>query len=127
MFAASVESVSHPVWVRGLKHTRPLRVWQPGRVAPRVGAWIETTIWSMAFMWTSVAPRVGAWIETPYLPPVHRLTTSHPVWVRGLKLVLNVEKYMAEETHPVWVRGLKQVYQVATTYRQSRTPCGCVD
>ena len=33
-------------------------------VAPRVGAWIETTgLYSTGFV-VEVAPRVGAWIET---------------------------------------------------------------
>ena len=33
-------------------------------VAPRVGAWIETTITNGVRVPYSVAPRVGAWIET---------------------------------------------------------------
>ena len=35
------------------------------RVAPRVGAWIETAlIWRTVCCRRNVAPRVGAWIET---------------------------------------------------------------
>ena len=35
----------------------------------------------------SVAPRVGAWIETGVRIITNLTTyTSHPVWVRGLKL-----------------------------------------
>ena len=34
--------MSHPVWVRGLKHKACYFTSQNGRVAPRVGAWIET-------------------------------------------------------------------------------------
>ena len=54
-----------------------------------------------------VAPRVGAWIETArwkrlYLSGVK----SHPVWVRGLKLVMG---------KPIRV------------IHEGRTPCGCVD
>ena len=54
---------SHPVWVRGLK--------------PRLSGW---TYW----MWR-VAPRVGAWIETSTHIFIKVLNESHPVWVRGLK------------------------------------------
>ena len=37
-----------------------------------------------------VAPRVGAWIETLLVIRfAHTFGTSHPVWVRGLKLVIN--------------------------------------
>ena len=55
--------VSHPVWVRGLK---------PEFVAILSG--------------NNVAPRVGAWIETSWLRKYKQLSVeSHPVWVRGLK------------------------------------------
>ena len=84
--ATERERTSHPVWVRGLKHqmgalrhvnevvaprvgawieTSPsLRGWRFGCVAPRVGAWIETGLLRSSFRRTFVAPRVGAWIET---------------------------------------------------------------
>ena len=38
-------------------------IWQ-GRVAPYVGAWIETSIMGNAQSPARVAPYVGAWIET---------------------------------------------------------------
>ena len=53
------------MWVRGLKHRR--YYFMPpdqGRVAPRVGAWIETPEGTLGEMPEMVAPRVGAWIET---------------------------------------------------------------
>jgi len=34
------------------------------RVAPHVGAWIETTLGMWGTLCTHVAPRAGAWIET---------------------------------------------------------------
>ena len=55
--------MSHPMWVRGLKHQRYI----PAAsifVAPYVGAWIETLIISIRDSSLSVAPYVGAWIET---------------------------------------------------------------
>ena len=33
-------------------------------VAPRVGAWIETSVRRVLLLLCGVAPRVGAWIET---------------------------------------------------------------
>ena len=33
-------------------------------VAPRVGAWIETSSFEQPYYNEAVAPRVGAWIET---------------------------------------------------------------
>ena len=35
-----------------------------GEVAPRTGAWIETRTWAAMSGGSSVAPRTGAWIET---------------------------------------------------------------
>ena len=34
------------------------------KVAPRVGAWIETQKYALLGQGVPVAPRVGAWIET---------------------------------------------------------------
>ena len=56
---------SHPVWVRGLKQSCRLPQIVPIVVAPRVGAWIETS---------GYGAQIGS-------------SGSHPVWVRGLKLI----------------------------------------
>ena len=37
-------------------------------VAPRAGAWIETSDACTAFIANRVAPRAGAWIETSTMP-----------------------------------------------------------
>ena len=76
---------SHPVWVRGLKldHREPCV--KCYRVAPCVGAWIETFV-----LIGSISSK-----------------RSHPVWVRGLKQNLNDHTREVQKSHPVWVRGLK--------------------
>ena len=56
--------VSHPVWVRGLKHKYKWFCSVGFVVAPRVGAWIETSPVYAHGNNCGVAPRVGAWIET---------------------------------------------------------------
>ena len=52
------------MWERGLKRIRirgrVIRI----RVAPHVGAWVETTMRQRAVLSSLVAPRVGVWIET---------------------------------------------------------------
>ena len=55
------------MWVRGLKHAygKYIAVYQ--RVAPHVGAWIETNFVSKLLNDKDVAPHVGAWIETTTL------------------------------------------------------------
>ena len=57
---------SHPTWVRGLKQRCACIGWQDVRVAPYVGAWIETNKARIAFACVVVAPYVGAWIETSF-------------------------------------------------------------
>ena len=53
------------MWVRGLKRQNCGRsVPRYTKVAPRVGAWIETTGHGGVRLGDEVAPRVGAWIET---------------------------------------------------------------
>ena len=80
--------MSHPVWVRGLKLTKSKNSFLVAPVAPRVGAWIETETGLLPQTQDWVAPRVGAWIETMKPARSQRSHKSHPVWVRGLKLVL---------------------------------------
>ena len=55
---------SHPAWVRGLKLPPAAAVVCLYPVAPRVGAWIETYLIAARLPRRLVAPRVGAWIET---------------------------------------------------------------
>ena len=55
---------SHPTWVRGLKLKKIYQDEQAGRVAPYVGAWIETLCGLPPPVRCAVAPYVGAWIET---------------------------------------------------------------
>ena len=58
-----------------------------------MGAWIETITATLSAATTLVAPRVGAWIETTQsFYNLLDFKLSHPVWVRGLKRRLS-EKY----------------------------------
>ena len=80
--------MSHPTWVRGLKLSANFYPsFYHRRVAPYVGAWIET-LPELAFAVNAqVAPYVGAWIETIEDNIDGTIVTSHPTWVRGLKHV----------------------------------------
>ena len=78
--------LSHPTWVRGLKQPPKDFEAAGGSVAPYVGAWIETIPVIQVRGKNVVAPYVGAWIETNFRCPDPRSYTSHPTWVRGLKL-----------------------------------------
>ena len=85
-FSSVKNGMSHPMWVRGLKHEDHSRRWFYRLVAPYVGAWIETILQVQLNYLPQVAPYVGAWIETANLTQLDYLKTSHPMWVRGLKL-----------------------------------------
>ena len=76
------------MWVRGLKQVTCADGQTRFVVAPHVGAWIETQIILSERFSEVVAPHVGAWIETvfPRCRDFGRIE-SHPMWVRGLKLV----------------------------------------
>ena len=56
--------MSHPTWVRGLKQYEAGKEYKSGKVAPHVGAWIETKL--------GLGSQTGCGV-------------SHPTWVRGLK------------------------------------------
>ena len=92
-----------------------------------MGAWIETAKQVHFAILKYVASYVGAWIETSlHLRQTHG-STSHPMWVRGLKLQLTHLHCSIDESHPMWVRGLKQPSEVVVASSDSRILCGCVD
>ena len=72
-----------------------------------MGAWIETWLLGVEVMALRVAPYVGAWIETQVFLSVMVIVLSHPTWVRGLKRYRNWSKDYFTWSHPTWVRGLK--------------------
>ena len=82
----------------------------------------------MVFNCFDVAPRVGAWIETSSLLLLQLRPMSHPVWVRGLKRKKLSICWSKVRSHPVWVRGLKHELRNRNYHHLARrTPCGCVD
>ena len=101
----TLDDLSHPTWVRGLKHSMGAPWAQHTPVAPYVGAWIETGKTTIVTTDTTVAPYVGAWIETQMVAQIALIAQSHPTWVRGLKH----DAASLKETEP------------------SRTLRGCVD
>ena len=98
------------------------------KVAPYVGAWIETTEERIKALRKLVAPYVGAWIETRIYVSAEEGFMSHPTWVRGLKPLYLAFDYNANMSHPTWVRGLKPGLAVLPLCVQyCRTLRGCVD
>ena len=77
-----------------------------------------------------VAPRVGAWIETAYsAQEYHSGPESHPVWVRGLKLQRQRHIILSLIVAPrvgAWIETTGDNYCFGLEQLR-RTPCGCVD
>jgi len=67
-FSSNKPHTSRPAWARGLKPLLNVHNCRTMRVAPRVGAWIETMTMEEWVEFATVAPRVGAWIETQSAP-----------------------------------------------------------
>ena len=140
---------SHPVRVRGLKHSfyvmiygnvpsHPVRVrglkpfvqsWRikDENVAPRAGAWIETSPNKSSAVGILVAPRAGAWIETPLTTsnvPINRVAPRAGAWIETAS---KTQSPLVKKSHPVRVRGLKLSCHKNASLPLCRTPCGCVD
>ena len=79
--------MSRPAWARGLKHGAPKHIKSQYIVAPRVGAWIETSDNSA----------------------VGDLSLSRPAWARGLKHANPTNEQDPQESRPAWARGLKRL------------------
>ena len=116
---------SLPMWERGLKRIRGrvIRI----RVAPHVGAWVETTMRQRAVLSSLVAPRVGAWIETGRMAIRKSLQASLPVWERGLKPTHPTKVLQACSVAPrvgAWIETRRFALKTETN---CRSPCGSVD
>ena len=74
-----------------------------------------------------VAPYVGAWIETLEIAGLRNYGWSHPTWVRGLKQASLNRSQVDLKSHPTWVRGLKLLAVKRSRLRNCRTLRGCVD
>ena len=79
--------------MRGLKHGRGGFRRTRRKVAPLVGAWIETVIGRKMSDWVRVAPLVGAWIETQseYDTKIEELVAPLVgAWIETRETTLNV-------------------------------------
>ena len=79
----------------------------PVKVAPRAGAWIETTRPLAICRKGLVAPRAGAWIETVFAFNVRATVQSPPARGRGLKQHRQHARADGGWSPPARGRGLK--------------------
>ena len=95
------------MWVRGLKLLNKVRLTLGYKVAPRVGAWIETGENATGVPFADVAPRVGAWIETLAKAQIHLAHFVAPRVGAWIETYREYRRLRRLASHPVWVRGLK--------------------
>ena len=92
-----------------------------------MGAWIETSSIDEIDACITVAPCMGAWIETPYLLRhlmFFKVAPCMGAWIETAGELLEI---LANESHPVWVRGLKLLRSGRLSMTICRTLYGCVD
>ena len=94
------------------------------RVAPRAGAWIETTRASWSLTLDQVAPRAGAWIETSTMSGRVSSKLSPPVRGRGSKHEKRLPHPVEIMSPPVRGRGSKLDGQPDADASAGRPPCG---
>ena len=118
---------SHPLRVRGLKHYKSIDKHEKAKVASFTGAWIETPISDGYEVRPWVASFTGAWIETsPSLSP-YQTDKSHPLRVRGLKLleILHHPPLWVASFTGAWIETMMNLSFSNLT--MSRILYGCVD
>ena len=97
--------MSHPSWVRGLKHNS-----HKGQTKGQI-----------------VAPLVGAWIETDKVSVQFALFQSHPSWVRGLKQITTLRLLTLNKVAPLVGAWIETLHIQINAVKKRRTPRGCVD
>ena len=89
-----------------------------------MGAWIETHKAFQGQSQEKVAPCVGAWIETKIIPLLGGVSIpSRPVWARGLKLRVIRRQEAIIRSRPVWARGLKRPIRHRPDRASNVAPC----
>ena len=106
IFSHLLNMQSHPTWVRGLKPITRNEKSGADKVAPYVGAWIETTQSEKMRYLKDVAPYVGAWIETKSIDNV--------------SILLRVAPYVG-----AWIET--KIFEIISDLKRCRTLRGCVD
>ena len=94
-----------------------------------MGAWIEMEIYTTLRAYEGVAPYMGAWIEISINASSLILEpTSHPTWVRGLKLSDLLESTGYPVVAPYMGAWIEIEKSPSSNFRyRCRTLHGCVD
>ena len=97
-------------------------------VAPLVGAWIEIKCRLYSGARKRVAPLVGAWIEIRvveiFLPEHLHVAPLVGAWIEITNLISHIR---VTSSLPLWERGLKSIGSAVGVFERGRSPCGSVD
>ena len=85
--------------MRGLKRLDIVEQAEVVKVAPLVGAWIETVINARGMNIVKVAPLVGAWIETPYSQSKPDLKSVAPLVGAWIETSPNSDSTLVAPSH----------------------------
>ena len=141
--------MSHPTWVRGLKHRRIILRSIPVKSHPTWVRGLKPHAWRISASrseshptWVRGLKQYDDVYDDGFLSrtlrgcvdwnkiqlEVMRVNTkSHPTWVRGLKPLTWGLFACLCLSHPTWVRGLKPRNRKKPLLSPSRTLRGCVD
>ena len=90
-----------------MKSTPAIVVWIRYSVAPLVGAWIEIRINSNSLLTSTVAPLVGAWIEIPVSSACYHSRAVAPLVGAWIEMSVPSAYLLLSTSLPLWERGLK--------------------
>ena len=123
-----IKLASHPLRVRGLKHCNLSQLRRLPVVASFTGAWIETLNINKSSTGSSVASFTGAWIETHIMMFYGYIRVSHPLRVRGLKLLQEQKRHprlVVASFTGAWIET--DLFDMTSLTLKSRILYGCVD
>ena len=114
--------------MRGLKQRALCSGLRDLRVAPYVGAWIETRLRGSASSLHEVAPYVGAWIETRYQAQRASAVFVAPYVGAWIETRSGLQVAWSHDVAPyvgAWIETNRKV--IGSLQRMGRTLRGCVD
>ena len=97
-----------------------------GRVAPCVGAWIETALSSIIDRKSTSLPAWERGLKLDHTARPHVRKVSLPAWERGLKRSASVQGSGSPLSLPAWERGLKPISPTLLCGQPGRSLRGCV-
>ena len=119
--------MSHPSWVCGLKPRA--QYGDESAVCHTLRGCVDWNLYCGTTTYENICHTLRGCVDWNKIFPqaLKRYEMSHPSWVCGLKLVLQLVVSLALLSHPSWVCGLKRYDNDHCKSCDSHTLRGCVD